>query len=82
MIKQLTEKIKDQKKEPIQYNFKEKHEGIAGQCPDCGDIVTYNSFFLRYVCANPECEFEANIKRERIIPKRINSQTTKTEQSF
>ena len=73
MIKKLTEKIKEQKTESIQYNFKEKHEGIAGTCPDCGSIVSYNSFFHRYVCINLECEFEADIKRERVVKKLVSN---------
>ena len=83
MIKQLTEKIKDQKKDTIQYDFKEKHDGIAGTCPDCGSIVTYDIIFYKYVCINSKCGFEANIKRERIIKKRLcNNEETKIEKTF
>ena len=71
MIKQLTQKLKEQK-QSIQFDFKERYEGIAGTCPDCGDIVSYNSYFHIYFCANVECGFEANINRERIIKKSQN----------
>ncbi len=83
MIKQLTEKLKQEKEQSLQYDFKEKYEGIAGCCPDCGDIVSYNSFFLRYFCANVECGFEANINRERIVRKKTNNQLDqKPDQTF
>ena len=82
MLTKLTEKIKSQKSETIQFDFKEKYEGIAGHCPDCGDIVSYNSFFLRYFCANVECDFEANINRERIVKKPRIQNENKTEQTL
>ena len=82
MIKKLTQKLKENKF-TTQFDFKEKHEGIAGFCPDCGNIVSYDSYFHRYVCINLECDFEANINRERIIHKRLNNnQITKTEQTL
>ena len=80
MIKKLTQQLKEEKlktqNEEQVFNFKEKHEGIAGNCPDCGEIVSYNSFFHRYVCANLECEFEADISRRRIVRKFSTSQQT------
>ena len=69
MIKQLTEKLKQEKNQSMQYDFKEKYEGIAGCCPDCNSIVSYNSFFMRYTCINPECNFEADISKKRIVKK-------------
>ena len=60
MIKILTEKIKQQKEN---YNFKEKDNGVAGICPDCKGIVTFNSYHQRYQCTTKNCCFEANIKR-------------------
>ena len=82
MLTKLTEKIKSQKSETIQFDFKEKYEGIAGCCPDCNSIVSYDVLFHKYVCINPECGFEANINRERIVRKRPNTQTIKTEQTL
>lgn len=84
MITKLTEKIKSQKNEQVvQFNFKEKYEGIAGTCPDCGDIVSYDHLFYKYICINPECGFEANINRERIISKCVKNLTeSKSEKSL
>jgi len=74
LIQQIKEEKQKQQNEEQIFNFKEKHEGIAGNCPDCGDIVSYNSFFHRYICANVECEFEADISRKRIVKKFPNFQ--------
>ena len=82
MIKKLTEKLEQQKQETVKFDFKEKYEGIAGSCPDCGSIVTYDCIFHRYVCLNPECGFEANICRERIIHKRLKNQIPVTNEQI
>ncbi len=66
MIKKLTEKIKMEKGRLIQYDFKIKHEGVAGFCPDCNGVVTYINYSHTYLCLNPDCSFEADINRERI----------------
>ena len=53
------------KKQPT-YNFKSKCTGIAGICPDCNSIVTWNSYHSRFQCLSSNCCFMANEKGERI----------------
>ena len=60
MIKKLAEK---KQKENQTYNFKQTN-GVAGICPDCGGIVSFNSYHQRYECSHTNCCFEANIKME------------------
>ena len=52
--------------ETIHYNFKTKDNGVAGICPDCKGIVSFNSYHQRYQCTTKECCFEANLKKERV----------------
>lgn len=66
MIKKLTEKIKLQKGELVRYDFVAKCTGVAGFCPDCGEIVSFVAELKKYICINPDCDFEADINRERI----------------
>lgn len=47
------------------YIFKERDTSIAGICPDCGSIVSYNSYHKHYECNNKNCCFVANEKGER-----------------
>lgn len=82
MIKKLIEKTTKTENEPVQYDFKEKYEGIAGTCPDCGDIVYYDSVFYKYVCVNLDCGFEANIKRQRKTKNNSSNSEIKTEKSL
>ena len=49
-----------------QYNFKTRNNGVAGICPDCNGIVTFNSYHQRYQCSSKDCCFEANLKKERV----------------
>lgn len=75
MIKKLTEKIKLQKGELVKYDFLEKCTGVAGFCPDCGEVVLFIKELNRYICLNPDCDFEADINRERVW----NDETTDVE---
>ena len=61
LIKKTTQKLNKTK-----YSFKEKNAGIAGICPDCKSIVSFNSYHQIYECLSNECCFEANLKGERI----------------
>ena len=82
MIKTLTKKLQDQKQT---YNFKDKDIGVAGICPDCGGIVTFNSYHQRYQCSTKECCFEANLKGARVwdnLMRDENIKKMKTEQSL
>ena len=82
MIKNLTEKLKLKKGELVTYDFEDKCTGVAGFCPDCDGIVSYVSYFQRYMCMNPECCFEANIKKERVwdnVKREENLQKRKNE---
>ena len=49
-----------------QYNFETRNNGVAGICPDCNGIVTFNSYHQRYQCSSKDCCFEANLKKERV----------------
>ena len=82
MISKLTAIKSNQKNESEHFNFKEKYEGIAGECPDCKSIVTYDCIFSKYVCLNPECEFQADISRRRIIRNKSVKQEIQTEQTL
>lgn len=66
MITKLIEKLKMEKTEIQSFNFKEKCTGVAGICPDCGGIVSFNSYHGRYECKHIECCFMANEKGKRI----------------
>ena len=57
---------KIKKGELITYDFKTKCTGIAGFCPDCNGVVTFSSYFQRYICLNPDCCFEADISKARV----------------
>ena len=48
------------------YNFKTKDIGVAGICPDCNGIITFNSYHQRYQCTTKDCCFEADIKKEKV----------------
>ncbi len=74
MIKTLTKKLQTQKQT---YNFKDKNIGVAGICPDCGGIVTFNSYHQRYQCTIKECCFEANIKKERVWDNSMREENLK-----
>ena len=79
MITKLIKKFNTKANETERFDFKEKYEGIAGTCPDCGSIVTYDILFHKYICINQDCGFEANINRERIM-KRISKQSEQTSE--
>ena len=82
MIKTLTKKIEKQKEK---YKFKEKNIGVAGICPDCKGIVTFNSYHQRYQCTTKECCFEANLNGERVWDNSMrenNLKKIKNEQSL
>ena len=81
MIKKLTEKIKLQKGELIRYDFVEKCTSVAGFCPDCGEVVSFVAEIKKYICINPDCDFEANINRERIWNSEV-IETPKTEKTI
>ena len=49
-----------------QLNLNTKDIGVAGVCPDCGGIISFNSYHQRYQCMNKNCCLEANIKKERV----------------
>ena len=70
MIKRLTEKIANQKQS---YNFKQSN-GVAGICPDCGGIVSFNSYHQRYQCSQVDCCFEADIKKQRVWDNEMRDQ--------
>ena len=74
MIKRLTEKLQ---KENQVYNFKQTN-GVAGICPDCGGIVSFNSYHQRYQCSHVDCCFEANIKRERVWDNKMRDENLKS----
>jgi len=61
-----TAKKNKMKYETIHYDFKTKNNGVAGICPDCKGIVSFNSYHQRYQCTTKECCFEANLKKERV----------------
>ena len=73
MIKRLTAKLKNEKKI---YNF-EQTNGVAGVCPDCGGIVTFNSYHQRYQCSKKECCFEANVEMERVWDNKMREENLK-----
>ena len=66
------------KEEVVVYSFKDKDTGIAGICPDCGGIISFNSYFKRYQCKNKKCYFEANIKKERVWDNANREENIKT----
>ena len=74
MIKTLTKKIEKQKEN---FNFKEKNTGVAGICPDCKGIVSFNSYNQRYECTTKECCFEANLNKERIWDNSMREENIK-----
>ena len=77
MIRMLTEKLNKEKAN----NFKQSN-GVAGIWPDCGGIVSFNSYHQRYQCLRVDCCFEANIKKERVWDNKMrdeNLQRTKKE---
>lgn len=59
----ITEMIKQKQ---TTYNFKPKCTGVAGICPDCENIVSWNSYHSRFECLSNRCCFMANAKCERI----------------
>lgn len=73
MLKKLTQKLKT--KNEI-YNFKQTN-GVAGICPDCGGIVSFNSYHQRYQCSQSECCFEANVKMERVWDNKMREENLK-----
>ena len=64
LLNKTNKKLK--KGELITYNFETKCTGIAGLCPDCDGVVSYVSYFKRYICLNPDCCFEADIEKVRV----------------
>ena len=64
LLNKTTKNIK--KNKTIVYEFKTKCTGVAGFCPDCEGVVTFNSYFQRYICLEPDCNFEADINKERV----------------
>lgn len=64
MIKTLTEKLKEEKQKQV-FKFK-RTNGIAGICPDCGEVITFNYFTKFYECTNKSCLFLANENCERV----------------
>ena len=73
MIKKLTEKLQQEKQI---YNFKQTN-GVAGVCPECGGIVSFNSYHQRYQCTHKDCCFEANIKKERVWDNNMRDENLK-----
>lgn len=59
------------------YNFKTKDNGVAGICPDCKGIVTFNSYHQRYQCTSKDCCFEANLKKERVWDNSMREENLK-----
>lgn len=73
MIRKLTEKLQTAKQI---YNFQQTN-GVAGICPDCGGIVSFNSYHQRYQCLKSDCCFEANIKKERVWDNKMREANLK-----
>ncbi|MBQ9795467.1 MAG: hypothetical protein IJW36_00700 [Clostridia bacterium] len=73
MIRKLTKILQ---KERQRYNFKQSN-GFAGICPDCGNVVTFNSYHQRYQCSQSECCFEANVKMERVWDNKMREENLK-----
>lgn len=66
LLNKSVNKNKRPKGELIKYNFITKCTGIAGFCPDCDGVVTFSSYFQRYICLEPDCCFEADINKVRV----------------
>lgn len=74
-----TAKKKNIKSKTICYNFKTKYTGVAGFCPDCDGVVTFNSYFQRYICLEPNCCFEADINKGRVWDNSMRDKFLKQE---
>lgn len=69
MIPTLTKKLKQEK---IKEKFKFKRtNGIAGCCPDCGGVVYFNYFIVRYECTNKDCVFMADEEGFRLTDNSV-----------
>ncbi len=65
------------KKEKQTYTFKERCTGVAGFCPDCESIVSWNSYHNRFQCMSNDCCFETNEKGERIWDNSMRQENLK-----
>ena len=74
-----TAKNKNNIKKTVVYEFETKRTGVAGFCPDCDGVVTYNSYFQRYICLNPDCCFEADVNKERVWDNSMRDKFLKQE---
>lgn len=72
LIKQMINK-----EEQKTYTFKKRCNGIAGICPDCKDIVSWNSYHSRFECLSNTCCFMANEKGERIWDNSMREENLK-----
>ena len=62
------------------YRFKPKDNGIAGICPDCSSIVSWNSYHSRFQCLGKDCCFEADEKGKRIWDNNMREENIKKMQ--
>ena len=75
LITQIIDKEKQKS-----YNFKPKDNGIAGICPDCSSIVSWNSYHSRFQCLGKDCCFEADEKGYRIWDNNMREENIKKMQ--
>jgi len=59
------------------YKFKPEENSIAGFCPDCDCIVSWNSYHKRFECLAFDCCFIANEKGERIWDNSMREENLK-----